>query len=82
MEHKKEVERIVFEDTDPKTGFLLAPDLKWDGKAIENLYLTAIVQDRNIKSIRELNESHLPLLENILEKGTVRPFCNLQFTVI
>ena len=34
LEHKKEVERIVYEDSDPNTGFLLVPDFKWDGKQI------------------------------------------------
>jgi m7GpppX diphosphatase len=71
LEHKKEAERIVYEDTDKNTGFILAPDLKWDGKALENLYVTAITHNRDIKSIRDLNQQHLPLLENILNKGSV-----------
>jgi m7GpppX diphosphatase len=29
LEHKKESERIIFEDPDPATGFLLVPDPKW-----------------------------------------------------
>ena len=36
LEHKKEVERIVYEDPDPNYGFLMVPDFKWDGKQIGN----------------------------------------------
>lgn len=70
LEKKTESERIVFEDTDKENGFVLLPDLKWDGKQLENLYMVAIVQNRNIKSIRDLTQNHLHLLENIRDKGT------------
>lgn len=69
LEKKAEVERVVFEDNDPETGFVLLPDLKWDQKQIENLYLVAIGRRREIKSLRDLDRSHLPLLKNILLKG-------------
>lgn len=69
LEHKKEVDRIVFEDPDDDLGFVLLPDLKWDGKTLETLYCLAITRQRNIKSLRDLNESHLPLLRNIRDKG-------------
>ncbi|GAB0096431.1 m7GpppX diphosphatase [Sergentomyia squamirostris] len=69
LDHKKESERIVFEDTCKETGFILLPDLKWDGQTAETLYCLALVQKRGIKSLRDLNESHLPLLRNILNKG-------------
>ena len=71
LEKEAEVERVVFEDTDPETGFVLLPDLKWDQKQIENMYLVAICHRRGIKSLRDLNSSHLPLLKNILFKGQV-----------
>lgn len=69
LEHKQEVERIVFEDPDPENGFVMLPDLKWDGKAVETLYLLAITHQRNLKSLRDLNASHIPLLKNIREAG-------------
>lgn len=31
LEHKEEAERIIYEDPDPVTGFILAPDFKWSG---------------------------------------------------
>lgn len=71
LEHKAETERIIFEDDDPKIGFILAPDLKWDGKILEVLYLLAIVHQRDIKSLRDLTAKHLPLLTNIRDKSLV-----------
>ena len=72
LEKKKEAERIVFEDADKETGFILLPDMKWDGKQVEDLYLVAIVHKHGLKSLRDLTADHLPLLRNILDKGTVR----------
>lgn len=69
LEHKQEADRIVFEDPCKENGFVLLPDLKWDGKTIETLYLIAIVHRHNLKSIRSLSGEHLPLLRNIRDKG-------------
>jgi m7GpppX diphosphatase len=69
LEHKAERDRVVFEDPDPNTGFLLAPDLKWDGQTRANLYLQAVIHRRDIKSIRDLTDEHLPLLRNIRHAG-------------
>jgi len=69
LEKKKEAERIVTEDSDSDSGFILIPDMKWDGEKIESLYLVAIAHNRNLKSIRDLRAEHLPLLKNILKKG-------------
>jgi m7GpppX diphosphatase len=71
LDHKKEVDRIVFEDSDPKTGFILLPDLKWDGKTVSNLYLVAIVHEKGIQSLRDLTPEHIPLLQNVLNAGCV-----------
>lgn len=71
LDKKAEVERVVFEDMDPLTGFVLLPDLKWDQKQLENMYLVAICHAYGIKSLRDLNRSHLPLLKNIQLKGQV-----------
>ena len=74
LEHKKEFDRIVFEDPDPETGFILLPDLKWDCRTNANLYLSGIVRKKGIKSLRDLTCQHLPLLQNLLEKGSVTQF--------
>uniref|UniRef100_A0A1A9US50 m7GpppX diphosphatase n=1 Tax=Glossina austeni TaxID=7395 RepID=A0A1A9US50_GLOAU len=69
LDHKQEVERIVYEDPDPETGFILLPDLKWDGRTLETLYLLIITHKRGIKSLRDLNAHHLPLLRNIRSRA-------------
>lgn len=77
MEYKSEKERTVYDTAsenqknDEDNGFLLIPDLKWSGR-LNELYLLAIVKKRNIKSLRDLTADHLPLLKNILNKGSVR----------
>lgn len=84
LDHKKEVERIVFEDTDPETGFMLVPDPKWKAHpdpattpkaewhghpAVQQLACLVIVHDRTLGSLRDLRKKHLPLLKNALAKG-------------
>ncbi|KAM4621358.1 m7GpppX diphosphatase [Polymixia lowei] len=69
LEKKAEAERIVFEDPDPEVGFVFLPDFKWDQKQLHDLYLIAIVHKRDIKSLRDLTSDHLPLLQNICQKG-------------
>ncbi|KAM9741687.1 m7GpppX diphosphatase [Menidia menidia] len=69
LEKKAEAQRIIFEDPDTETGFVLLPDLKWDQKQVDDLYLIAISLQRGIKSLRDLRSEHLPLLQNILKKG-------------
>ncbi|XP_050736336.1 m7GpppX diphosphatase-like [Eriocheir sinensis] len=70
LDHKKESDRIVFEDPDADTGFILVPDLKWTGEQMEDLYLQAIVHRRDLGCLRDLTAKHLPLLRNMQEKGS------------
>ncbi|XP_055015534.1 m7GpppX diphosphatase [Boleophthalmus pectinirostris] len=69
LEKKAESDRILFEDPDPNTGFVLLPDFKWNQKQVDDLYLIAISHRRDVKSLRDLTPEHLPLLQNILHKG-------------
>ncbi|OZC08014.1 hypothetical protein X798_05010 [Onchocerca flexuosa] len=69
LDHKAEVDRIILDDVDPHNGFVLAPDLKWDGENLANLYVLAIIRRKGIKSIRDLTANDLPLLENICQKS-------------
>ncbi|XP_029158900.1 m7GpppX diphosphatase [Nylanderia fulva] len=68
LEHKAEQESIIYEDSDKDTGFVLVTDFKWD-KQLDTLKLLALPFQK-IKSLRELNASHLPLLRNIRDAGT------------
>jgi len=91
LNKEAETENIVFDDPDPNNGFILLPDISFtkpDSKIkplsvlillghIERLHLLAIVYRKDIKSLRDLNETHLPLLVNILKK-TVKLFLGLK----
>ena len=45
--------------------YLILPDMKWDNKTLNSLYLLAIVQDRTIRSLRDLRKMHVGLLKSI-----------------
>ncbi|CAD0206024.1 unnamed protein product [Chrysodeixis includens] len=74
LEGKSEQERIVYDNKCEQDGFVLLPDLKWDGITKETLYLLAIVRRRGIKSLRDLDESHLTLLKRIRDEGKKKIF--------
>lgn len=71
--------------------FLILPDMKWDLKTMSSLYLVALVQDRNIRSLRDLRRKHIDLLTSIrseadrivqqkwnLQKGALRLYIHYQ----
>lgn len=72
LEGKSEQDRIIHNNTSETEGFVLLPDLKWDGITKETLYLLAIVRQKGIKSLRDLDESHLPLLKRVQDEGKVK----------
>ncbi|KAJ9602810.1 hypothetical protein H2200_012590 [Cladophialophora chaetospira] len=49
------------------TGFLLLPDLNWDRKTVEGMHLLALVQRRDIWSLRDLKKKHVPWLKTMRE---------------
>lgn len=64
---RSEAEKILFRSPPEATpfGFLILPDMKWDLVNTASLYLVALMLLPNIKSLRDLNRSHLPLLHAI-----------------
>ncbi|KAF9353180.1 hypothetical protein BGX26_009033 [Mortierella sp. AD094] len=64
----KEKENVLFRDEDPETGFIILPDSKWDRRTLSSLYLLAISQRSDIRSLRDLKLEHLPMLKNIRDK--------------
>lgn len=46
-------------------GFLLLPDLNWDRKTVEGMHLLALVQRRDIWSLRDLRPHHVPWLRRV-----------------
>ena len=54
-------------EIDPE-GFLLLPDLNWDRKAMSGLHLLALVERRDIWSLRDLRVKHIPWLRTMRNK--------------
>ncbi|ETI21171.1 hypothetical protein G647_07515 [Cladophialophora carrionii CBS 160.54] len=50
-------------DSPSDTGFLLLPDLNWDRKSVEGMHLLALVQRRDLWSLRDLRKKHVPWLK-------------------
>lgn len=69
LEGKTETERVIMNDPNPESGFILIPDLKWLGEE-KDLHYVAICHRRDIRSLRDLTDKHLVLLKNISMKGT------------
>lgn len=59
-----EQESILFRDSD----IVICPNYTWDQKDFTQMHLLVFVTDRSIRSIRDLNSSHLELLEKIKTK--------------
>ncbi|PAA70550.1 hypothetical protein BOX15_Mlig029688g1 [Macrostomum lignano] len=69
LDGSAEADRLVFDDPDPAVGFVLHADLKWDGRQIDDLYCLAVCRVDGLHSLRQLGAQHLPLLENLMDKG-------------
>lgn len=66
LDGSAEADRVIYHDTDPETGFVILPDMKWDGQS-DTLYWVAIAMDASILSLRSLNSSHLGFLKKLRE---------------
>ncbi|KAH9897309.1 scavenger mRNA decapping enzyme [Xylariomycetidae sp. FL2044] len=84
IEGRKEVEDVIYRTPlgrDGDEGFLLAPNLHWDRKTIEALHLLAIVERRDIWSLRDLKKKHIPWLRHMRAKlvdATVRTYPQIE----
>jgi m7GpppX diphosphatase len=65
LSHKTESSKILHEDPSPLTGYIILPDLKWDGKSLNSLYLIAIAHSKDLRSLRDLRGGHLDMLKSI-----------------
>ncbi|CAI7243836.1 BBT_collapsed_G0037930.mRNA.1.CDS.1 [Saccharomyces cerevisiae] len=74
-----ESERVVYKDFSEENkddGFLILPDMKWDGMNLDSLYLVAIVYRTDIKTIRDLRYSDRQWLINLNNKiRSIVPGC-------
>ncbi|GEQ69729.1 hypothetical protein JCM33374_g3403 [Metschnikowia sp. JCM 33374] len=64
----KESESFVHHETHPQDGFVLLPDMKWDQKTMDALYLVTIINRTDISSVRDINGSHVEFLETLSKK--------------
>ncbi|KAH3672349.1 hypothetical protein WICMUC_004321 [Wickerhamomyces mucosus] len=60
-----EAESVIYRYEDKNNGFILLPDMKWDGINIDSLYILAIVFREDIKSLRDINITHKEWLKDI-----------------
>ena len=65
IDEKNEQEYILYQDE----HFVLMPDTKWNGEDIQDIHCLGIVKNTKLMSIRDLNSSHIPLLEHIYKIG-------------
>ncbi|KAH7328133.1 HIT-like domain-containing protein [Stachybotrys elegans] len=71
IEGRSEVEDVIYRTKLGEAGdegFLLLPDLNWDRKTLDALHLLAIVERRDIWSLRDLKKKHLAWLEHMKAK--------------
>lgn len=71
IDGRAEQEDVLLRDAGPPgadEGFLLTPDLNWDKKTLTSLHLLALVERRDIWSLRDLKKGHVEWLKRVREK--------------
>ncbi|KAL8944344.1 MAG: hypothetical protein Q9216_000529 [Gyalolechia sp. 2 TL-2023] len=72
LEGRKEQKDIIHRDLGQAgtedQAFILAPDLNWDRTTLTSLHLLAIVERRDIWSLRDLKKTHIVWLQHMKEK--------------
>jgi len=68
IEGRKEQEDVIIRESGEEEGFLLLPDLNWDRKTLGTLRLLAVVERRDLWSLRDLTKSHIPWLKRMRDK--------------
>ena len=71
IEGRTEVEDVIYRTKLGEAGdegFLLLPDLNWDRTTLDALHLLAIVERRDIWSLRDLKKKHIPWLQHMKAK--------------
>lgn len=73
LDGKTEQEDVIYrtenwggQDADQE-GFLLLPDLNWDRKTLDALHLLALVERRDLWSLRDLKKKHVVWLRHMKE---------------
>lgn len=84
IEGRTEQEQVILRDHGGRgedgEGFLILPDLNWDRKTMSCLHLLALVERRDIWSLRDLKKSHVDWLKHMrvkVLKATVKLYPEL-----
>jgi m7GpppX diphosphatase len=67
IEGRAEQEDILYREHGEE-GFLVSPDLNWDRKTMTSLHLLALVERRDIWSLRDLTPNHVVWLKHMRQK--------------
>jgi m7GpppX diphosphatase len=83
LEGRTEQEDVILRDDGhgPEDAFLMLPDLNWDRKTLGSLHLLALVQRRDIWSLRDLKKKHVSWLKYLRQRvleGTVKMYPGLE----
>lgn len=82
IEGRAEQEQVILRDgQETDEGFLLTPDLNWDSKTLTSLHLLALVERRDIWSLRDLKKGHVVWLKHMREKvldATIKLYSDLE----
>ncbi|RDW74683.1 putative mRNA decapping hydrolase [Aspergillus mulundensis] len=83
LEGRTEQEDVLLRDDGhgAENAFLVLPDLNWDRKTLGSLHLLALVQRRDIWSLRDLKKKHVPWLKYLRKRvleGTVKMYPGLE----
>lgn len=64
IEGRKEQENVLYrsQESDKRDDYLLLPDLNWDRKTIGSMHLLALVERRDVWSVRDLKKKDVPWL--------------------
>lgn len=66
IDGKTEVEDVIYRSPgSSEDGFLLLPDLNWDRRTEESMHLLALVERRDIWSVRDLRKKHVVWLRRM-----------------
>jgi m7GpppX diphosphatase len=60
---------LYYEDKSQSNGFKLMKDVKWKDNNLNNLHWLAVVNRKNLYTLRELKQSDIKLLNNITVKS-------------
>ncbi|KAL4964675.1 putative mRNA decapping hydrolase [Aspergillus stella-maris] len=83
LEGRTEQEDVILRDDEhgAEDAFLMLPDLNWDRKTMGSLHLLALVQRRDIWSLRDLKKKHVPWLKYLRKRvleGTTKMYPDLE----